>query len=305
MPTSHKPWHKSWLLKVASVVLVLGVLFFALPTATNAKNIPEVLTWWSDSLIQFFRPGQKPNIEEFEYKTDHPGLQKIYDAITEAGITEQIVPSSLSDEFKLSELKITQLQGDISVHTRLRSDSNEILFTAIAHSEQAMLQHEKMQEILQKTAYNANDLVTIVEMLRAPGGCPWDREQTHQSIRNDFIEETYEVIEAIDKADPALLREELGDVLLQVAMHAQMEREAGRCTFDDIANDICKKMIHRHPHVFGDVQADTSDQVLSNWEVIKSEEKNRETLTDKLNAIPRQFPALMRAAKVGKKLYNK
>lgn len=164
-----------------------------------------------------------------------------------------------------------------------------------------MTRDEKMQEILQKSAYRAEDLVTIVELLRLPGGCPWDMEQTHESIRNDLIEETYEVIEAIDKNDPALLREELGDVLLQVAMHAQMEREAGRCTFDDIANDICKKMIHRHPHVFGDVKAETSDAVLANWEVIKSEEKKRETVTDKLNAIPRQFPSLMRAAKVGKK----
>ena len=159
----------------------------------------------------------------------------------------------------------------------------------------------KKQEILQKKAYTADDLVTIVGILRAPGGCPWDIEQTHQSIRNDFIEETYEVIEAIDNADPALLREELGDVLLQVAMHAEMEAEEGRCTFDDIANDVCVKMITRHPHVFGDVKAETSSEVLANWEVIKSEEKKRESVTDKLTAIPRQFPALMRAVKVGKK----
>ena len=160
---------------------------------------------------------------------------------------------------------------------------------------------EKIKEILQKKVYDASDLAKIVEILRAPGGCPWDREQTHESIRKDLIEETYEVIEAIDNKDPALLREELGDVLLQVAMHAEMEREAGRFTFDDIANDVCKKMIHRHPHVFGDVKADTSAEVLSNWEVIKSEEKKRESVTDKLTAIPRQFPALMRAVKVGKK----
>ena len=164
-----------------------------------------------------------------------------------------------------------------------------------------MTRDEKLQAILQKKEYTATDLVTIVELLRLPGGCPWDMEQTHQSIRNDLIEETYEVIEAIDNDDPALLREELGDVLLQVAMHARMEEEAGRCSFDDVANDICRKMIHRHPHVFGDVVAETSDQVLSNWEVIKSEEKSRETVTDKLRAIPRQYPALMRAAKVGKK----
>ncbi len=160
---------------------------------------------------------------------------------------------------------------------------------------------QKKQAILAKQAYNADDLMTVVELLRAPGGCPWDMEQTHASIRNDFIEETYEVIEAIDKGDPALLREELGDVLLQVAMHAQMEREAGRCTFDDIANDVCRKMIHRHPHVFGEVHVENSAEVLSNWEVIKSSEKERVTVTDKLTAIPRQLPALMRAVKVGKK----
>ncbi len=164
-----------------------------------------------------------------------------------------------------------------------------------------MTRDEKMQQILQKKVYDARDLVTIVELLRLPGGCPWDMEQTHASIRNDLIEETYEVIEAIDNGDPALLREELGDVLLQVAMHARMEEEQGRCTFDDVANDICQKMIHRHPHVFGDVRAETSGEVLANWEVIKSEEKSRETVTDKLTAIPRQYPALMRAAKVGKK----
>ena len=164
-----------------------------------------------------------------------------------------------------------------------------------------MNREEKMKAVLQKEEYTVADLVTIVELLRLPGGCPWDMEQTHASIRNDLIEETYEVIEAIDKADPALLREELGDVLLQVAMHAQMEREQGRCTFDDIANDVCAKMVHRHPHVFGEVKADTSEKVLANWEVIKSEEKERRTVTDKLCSIPRQLPALMRAVKVGKK----
>ena len=144
--TFKKPWYQSWMLKVASVVLVLGILFFALPQAAEAKNVPEVLTWWSDSLFQFFRPGQKPNIEEYEYKTDHPGLQQIYDAVTEVGITEQIVPSSLSDEFELLELKIAQMQDDISVYTILKSNSNKILFTAIAHSDQAMLQYEKKPE---------------------------------------------------------------------------------------------------------------------------------------------------------------
>ncbi len=164
-----------------------------------------------------------------------------------------------------------------------------------------MNMEEKKKQILNKTEYDTDDLVTIVEILRAPGGCPWDREQTHRSIRNDLIEETYEVIEAIDNDDPVLLREELGDLLLQIAMHAQMEREAERCTLDDIANDICRKMIHRHPHVFGDVVANTSGEVLSNWEKIKSVEKSRTTVAAKLRAVPPALPALMRAVKVGKK----
>jgi tetrapyrrole methylase family protein/MazG family protein len=149
--------------------------------------------------------------------------------------------------------------------------------------------------------YAFEDLITVVEVLRSEEGCPWDREQDHKSIRRDFIEETYEVIEAIDTENPELLREELGDVLLQVTFHAQIEKEEGRFTIDDVANDICVKLIHRHPHVFSDVQADTSEKVLSNWEKIKSEEKERKTVTDKLRAIPPMLPALMRAEKVGKK----
>lgn len=162
---------------------------------------------------------------------------------------------------------------------------------------------EKKKMLLDKAAegYGFEDLITVVEVLRSEEGCPWDREQDHKSIRRDFIEETYEVIEAIDTDDPKLLREELGDVLLQVTFHAQIESEKGVFNIGDVANDICVKLIHRHPHVFGDVKADTSEKVLSNWEIIKSEEKERRTVTDKLRAIPPMLPALMRAEKVGKK----
>ncbi len=155
--------------------------------------------------------------------------------------------------------------------------------------------------LLEKEAYTVDDLVMVIEVLRSEEGCPWDREQDHKSIRKDFIEETYEVIEAIDTEDPVLLREELGDVLLQVAFHAQIEREVGAFDMNDVANDVCVKLIHRHPHVFGNVEADTSEKVLVNWEKIKSEEKERKTVTDKLRAIPPMLPALMRAEKVGKK----
>ena len=160
---------------------------------------------------------------------------------------------------------------------------------------------EKKKYLLEKENYNVDDLVVLVEVLRSNEGCPWDMEQTHKSIRRDFIEETYEVIEAIDTDNPVLLREELGDVLLQVAFHSQIEREEGRFTLNDVANDICVKLIHRHPHVFGNVIAESTDKVLSNWETIKSEEKERKTVTDKLTAIPPMLPALMRADKVGRK----
>ncbi|MBO5415803.1 MAG: nucleoside triphosphate pyrophosphohydrolase [Clostridia bacterium] len=164
-----------------------------------------------------------------------------------------------------------------------------------------MTTKEKAAALAAKEKYTFDDLVEIMEILRSEGGCPWDREQDHKSIRDDFIEETYEVIEAIDTENPELLREELGDVMLQIVFHSRIEEESGSFCIDDVANDICVKMIHRHPHVFGEISVDTSAQVLSNWEKIKSEEKSRKTVTQKLRSIPPMLPALMRATKVGKK----
>ena len=161
---------------------------------------------------------------------------------------------------------------------------------------------QKVRYLLEKnTPYTFDDLVTVVELLRSEGGCPWDMEQDHKSIRNDFIEETYEVIEAIDTEDPVLLREELGDVLLQVVFHARIEQEQDVFGMEEVSNDICAKLIHRHPHVFGTVEVANSAEVLKNWDAIKGEEKQRITLTDQLRAIPPMYPALMRAQKVGKK----
>ena len=152
-----------------------------------------------------------------------------------------------------------------------------------------------------KENYDINDLVDIVEILRSPEGCPWDREQDHKSIRRDFLEETYEVIEAINKDDRDGLLEELGDVLLQVVFHTQIEREKGSFELSNVADGICKKMIERHPHVFGNVNAETSEQVLENWDVIKKRTKSQKTQTESMLSIPREFPALMRADKVQKK----
>ena len=152
-----------------------------------------------------------------------------------------------------------------------------------------------------KERYDVNDLIDIVEILRSPGGCPWDIEQDHKSIRRDFLEETYEVIEAINKEDRDGLLEELGDVLLQVVFHTQIEREKNSFDLNDVADGVCKKMIERHPHVFGNVNAETSEQVLDNWDVIKKQTKQQKSQTESMLSIPREFPALMRADKVQKK----
>ncbi len=158
-----------------------------------------------------------------------------------------------------------------------------------------------MIEYTQKDSYRFEDLVDIMAILRGEGGCPWDREQDHKSIRQNLLEEAYETAEAIDMDDPAMLCEELGDVLLQVVFHARMEAEKGGFTIDDVADGICKKLILRHPHIFGDVKVANSAEVLANWDEIKKKEKSQKTATDTLTAVARSLPALMRAEKVQKK----
>lgn len=149
-----------------------------------------------------------------------------------------------------------------------------------------------------KERYSVEDLLKIMEILRSENGCPWDREQTHQSIRKNMIEETYEVVEAIDRQDSVLLQEELGDVLLQVVFHSRMEEEAGRFSFDDVADGICKKLIERHPHIFGDVVAADAEQVLKNWDAIKKQQKGQDSYAQTLADVPNVLPALMRTSKV-------
>lgn len=158
-----------------------------------------------------------------------------------------------------------------------------------------------MIDFRKQDSYGLRDLEKIVTILRAPGGCPWDGEQTHKSLRRGLIEESCEVIEAINEGDPDHLKEELGDVLLQVVFHADIEREAGRFTLDDVADGICKKLIFRHPHVFGDVQVADSAEVLVNWDQLKREEKHQESYTDTLTSVAKSLPALWRAEKVQKK----
>ena len=152
-----------------------------------------------------------------------------------------------------------------------------------------------------KDRYNIDDLISIVTLLRAPGGCPWDAAQTHESIRKNFIEETYEVIEAINHNNTEGLKEELGDVLLQVALHTEMEREKGTFNFDDVCNDICQKLVIRHPHVFGEVKADNAEEALESWDNVKKRTKGIKNQSESMLSVPIELPALMRAQKVQKK----
>ncbi|HAT4133280.1 nucleoside triphosphate pyrophosphohydrolase [Clostridium perfringens] len=145
------------------------------------------------------------------------------------------------------------------------------------------------------------DLLDIIETLRNPGGCPWDREQTHESLKSALLEECYEVIDAIENEDEDALIEELGDVLLQVVFHASIGKEDGYFDIMDVIGGISNKMVNRHPHVFGNEEANTSEQVLVNWDEIKKEEKGIKTLTEEMQNIAKSLPATTRAYKVQKK----
>ena len=158
-----------------------------------------------------------------------------------------------------------------------------------------------MVDFIRKDRYDMDDLIQIMALLRAPDGCPWDKVQTHKSIRRDMLEEAYEVAEAIDLEDFDLLKEELGDVLLQVVFHARMAEEAGRFTFADVVDGVCQKLVFRHPHVFGTVNAEDSEGAINTWEARKQVEKSQKTVGDTLDAVARSLPALMRAEKIQKK----
>ncbi|MBO4914330.1 MAG: nucleoside triphosphate pyrophosphohydrolase [Oscillospiraceae bacterium] len=158
-----------------------------------------------------------------------------------------------------------------------------------------------MVQFPDKPKYDMDDLVHLLRILRAPGGCPWDREQTHLSNRRNFLEEAYEAAEAFDRDDPAMMCEELGDMLMQVLFNIHIEEDAGRFTTDDVTDHVVRKLIFRHPHVFGDVSVENSDEVLKNWEQLKRAEKGQKTASDALDAVARSLPALWRADKLQSK----
>ncbi len=155
--------------------------------------------------------------------------------------------------------------------------------------------------MMQKDKYDFNDLLEIMARLRAENGCPWDREQTHESLRIYMIEETYEVLEALDEGNMGKFCNELGDLLLQIVFHARIADENGDFDIGDVTTEICRKLISRHTHIFGGATADTPEQVVENWEAIKKKEKKLKSQTSVLKDIPANLPALMRSYKVQQK----
>ena len=157
-----------------------------------------------------------------------------------------------------------------------------------------------MQDWPEREHYTAEDLIQIIRILRDPeAGCPWDKVQTHQSIRKNFLEETCEALEAIDADDAAMLREELGDVLMQVAFHTVMEEERGRFDFEQVCREVCEKLVFRNPNIFTSSAAENAG--INGWDALKNKEKGRRTLADELDTVPATLPALMRAQKLQKR----
>ena len=149
--------------------------------------------------------------------------------------------------------------------------------------------------------HDINDYIKLIAILRAPDGCPWDRVQTHESIRQNCLEEAYEVCEAIDEKDPNHLKEELGDLLMQIIFHAGIEEDAGRFNFNDVCDASCKKLIYRHPHVFGDREANKGAEAAEVWEKAKRQEHGQESTADAIDGVARTLPSLWRAQKMLKK----
>ena len=148
-------------------------------------------------------------------------------------------------------------------------------------------------DFLCKESYDLRDFVALITFLRSPNGCPWDQVQTHESIRRNFLEETYEACEAIDAGDTAHLKEELGDVLMQVLFHTDIERAAGHFDIDDVADAACKKLVYRHPHVFRRDEPDAPD-----WDTIKQRERAQTTTAEAMDSVARSLPALWRCEKI-------
>lgn len=160
---------------------------------------------------------------------------------------------------------------------------------------------ENKSDLLNKERYDFADLMRIMRCLTAPDGCPWDKAQTHESIRINMIEEAYEAVDAINRRDEAGMREELGDVLLQVVFHCDMAEREGKFALSDVVDELCRKLVFRHTHIFGENKASNSEEALGFWEQAKAKEKKASTLSEQLDRLPDNFPSLLKGQKAFKK----
>lgn len=219
------------------------------------------------------------------------------------------IVTQVYDEEMASQLKLKLMESYSDEMTILKVD---VLEENVKKIPLFMLDQEKKYgfstyfcilpiEIVKDTVYNVTNICRIVKLLRSPDGCPWDRKQTHESIRQHVIEEAYEVVDAIDNDDIDNLVEELGDLLFQVIFHAELGSEDGYFNFSDVVTNLCKKMYSRHPHVFGDTKANNSEEALTSWEASKLKEKNLNTYTDNLKNVPKALSPLSRSYKIQKR----
>ncbi|SHE76892.1 tetrapyrrole methylase family protein / MazG family protein [Caldanaerobius fijiensis DSM 17918] len=217
-------------------------------------------------------------------------------------IITQVYDNLVASEIKLKLMKIYQPEQDI-VFIRSAGIPHEEVVRKIKLYQLDMqkdIDHLTCVYIppASNSTYDFGDLIKIMEKLRSDSGCPWDKEQTHETLRQYLIEECYEVIEAINKKDPAKLQEELGDVLFQVVFHSRIAEESGLFNINDVIDGVCSKMILRHPHIFSNIKVKSTDEVLNNWDAIKKDEKGYTSITEVLRDIPKELPALMRSYKV-------
>jgi tetrapyrrole methylase family protein/MazG family protein len=220
-----------------------------------------------------------------------------------------ILITNIDDEGLLSELgvQLTESYGDeqeVLVIDHPMDPSEKVQGLPLMNLYQVKCSHLTsvyVPRVVDQTRFGFRDLIAIIERLRSPGGCPWDREQTHESLRANLLEETYEVIEAINQQDDTNLEEELGDVLLQIVFHGLIAEEDGFFTLLDITTGICEKMIRRHPHVFAGESIHTTDGVLKRWEEIKADEKSQRVQSQRMKELPEALPMLVRSRKVQKK----
>lgn len=227
-------------------------------------------------------------------------------------VRNHLIIVQVYDNFIASEVKLTLMEKypddfEVSVVTAAGSSNESIQKVKLYELDHSVELNNltavyvppiKDDHLLYRDFENLRDIIAV---LRGPNGCPWDKKQTHESLKKYLIEESYEVLEAIDEEDDEHLAEELGDVLLQVLLHAQIGEEAGYFTMDDVISNLAEKMVRRHPHVFGDVTAETADEVLQNWEEIKSAEKGNQDRVSLLDGVAKGLPALQKAYQYQKK----